>query len=49
MAFIGGLRGDTTEEKIKSALEKYGKVVNCTVNPSKKAGIINAVATFSDE
>lgn len=49
MAFIGGLKGDTTEEKIKSALEKYGKIVNCTINPSKKQGIINAVATFSDE
>jgi RNA recognition motif-containing protein len=49
MAFLGGLKPDTTEEKVKSALEKYGKIVSCTINPSKKAGVINAVATFSDE
>lgn len=49
MAFLGGLKPDTTEEKLKSALEKYGKIVSCTINPSKKAGVINAVATFSDE
>jgi hypothetical protein len=49
MAFIGGLRADTTEEKLKKALEKYGRIVSFTLNPSKKPGIINAVATFSDE
>jgi len=49
MAFLGGLKGDITENQIKAALEKYGKVVNCTINPSKKPGVINAVATFSDE
>jgi hypothetical protein len=49
MAFIGGLRVDVSEESIKSALEKYGKVLNCTINPSKKSGILNAVASFADE
>jgi predicted enzyme related to lactoylglutathione lyase len=43
------LKGSVTEEDIKNALSFYGKVVNCTLNPSKKAGILNAVATFSDE
>jgi hypothetical protein len=49
MAFISGLRADTTEEKLKKTLEKYGRIVSCTINPSKKPGVINAVATFSDE
>lgn len=49
MAFIGGLRSDVTEEKIRPALEKYGKVLNCTINPSKRPGVLNAVASFADE
>jgi hypothetical protein len=49
MAFISGLRADTTEEKLKNTLEKYGRIVSCTINPSKKPGVHNAVATFSDE
>ena len=49
-AFIGNLlQQNTTEEKLRIVLEKYGKIVNCTLNPSRKTGQINAIVTFSEE
>lgn len=49
MAFVGGLKSDATENKLKSCLERYGKVLSCTINPSKRPGVINAVVSFADE
>ena len=47
MAFVGGLRANVTEEALKNALSKYGKILNCTISQSKKvAGLSNAVVTF---
>lgn len=47
--YIGGVRLDIPIETIESELSRYGPLVSCTVQQSKKGAGSSVIAAFTNE